>query len=231
MVKGLVTPVMHIEHDDHGHPPHRPHTHAAATGDTHLLPAQAARPGQLALLTAAAVHHQVFTVVRLRAGYDLAEVDAFLARVETTLSLLWQDNTQLRDRLTSVPATPADTPSTAEMLAAAEQDAQETIKAARQEARQILAQAHTDAENLQREAAMAADALTQAARTAYREAIEEQVDQLATALTDHGRRLQQSLHTQLGQLRTLLDDLTTPSHGAHEASDLHSRPATRINGT
>jgi len=35
---------------------------------------------------------QAFSVVRLRSGYDLADADAFLARVETALSRLWQDN-------------------------------------------------------------------------------------------------------------------------------------------
>ncbi|WP_433511554.1 DivIVA domain-containing protein [Nonomuraea sp. CA-143628] len=212
---------MHVEHEDHDHHPHLPHSHAVAADGTTTSPVQAAGPGQLALLTAAAVHHQVFTVVRLRAGYDLAEVDAFLAGVETTLSLLWQDNTHLRERLAA--AASQNSRSTADVLAEAEQTGQETIRAARQEARQILAAAHAEAEQLQRQAAADADALTQATRLAYCEAIEAQVDQLGTVITDHSRQLQQSLHTQLEQLRTLLDDLTTPSHGAHEASSLPAR--------
>ncbi|MEV1176105.1 DivIVA domain-containing protein, partial [Nonomuraea sp. NPDC049784] len=100
------------------------------------LPVQVNGHGQSALLTAATVHNQVFSVVRLRSGYDLAEVDDFLARVETTLSRLWQDNAHLRERLAAGPAVP---PGSADELAAAEQTAQETITAAQREAHQILA--------------------------------------------------------------------------------------------
>ncbi|WP_433442948.1 DivIVA domain-containing protein [Nonomuraea sp. CA-141351] len=201
---------MHIKHEDHDHRLRLPFSHAIGD-DTDMLPVQAAGPGQLTLLTPAAVHHQVFTVVRLRAGYDLAEVDAFLASVETTLGLLWQDNAHLRERLANIPVPqiPAD------LLAEAEQTAQDTVEAAQQEARQILAEARADAERLRREAAAAADALTQAARLAYREAIEEQLDQFDMVLSDHGRHLQNSLRAQLGRLRTVLEDIATPGHAAH----------------
>lgn len=175
-------------------------------------------PGQFALLTAAAVHHQVFTVVRLRGGYDLAEVDAFLSRVETTLSLLWRDNAQLRERLAAEAAAPSDASAGAEALAAARRSAEETIAAAQNEARQILA----EAEQRQREVAATADALTQAAR----KTIDEQIDQLAIALTDQGRHLQHTLHDRVAQLRAVLEDLTTPGHGAHEAPPVPVRPAT-----
>ncbi|MGW6503063.1 DivIVA domain-containing protein [Nonomuraea angiospora] len=178
--------------------------------------------GQLALLTAAAVHHQVFTVVRLRGGYDLAEVDAFLSRVETTLSLLWGDNAQLRERLAANAVAPSDASAGAEVLAAAHRSAEKTITAAQHEARQILAAAHAEAEQRQREAAAAADSLTQAAR----QAIDEQIDQLVIAVTDQSRHLQHTLHGRLAELRAVLDDLTTPSHGVHEASPAPARPAT-----
>ncbi|RSM95872.1 hypothetical protein DMB42_49215 [Nonomuraea sp. WAC 01424] len=207
---------MHSEHedhdDDHVHGPHSPHSHAAPDGVT-SPPLPANLPGQLALLTATAVHHQVFTVVRLRSGYDLAEVDAFLARVETTLSLLWQDNAQLRER---VRATEVSTG--AETLAAAHRAAQEALEAAQHEARQILATAHRDAERLRQEAESAAGALTQATR----QTLDEQLGHLEHAITDQGRHLQHNLHTQLGHLRAALEQLTThdhpPGHGAHEAA-------------
>ncbi|MFF0329031.1 DivIVA domain-containing protein [Nonomuraea angiospora] len=215
------TVTMHAEHDEHDHGPHLPHSHAAA--DSATSPSlQAVMSGQLALLTAAAVHHQVFTVVRLRGGYDLAEVDAFLSRVETTLSLLWGDNAQLRERLAANAVAPSDASAGAEVLAAAHRSAEKTITAAQHEARQILAAAHAEAEQRHREAAAAADSLTQAAR----QAIDEQIDQLVVAVTDQSRHLQHTLHGRLAELRAVLDDLTTPSHGVHEASPAPARPAT-----
>lgn len=126
-------------------------------------------------------------MVRLREGYDLAEVDAFLARVETSLSVLWHDNTALRDR-----------------LAAAERVALDTVTAARRQAGQILAEAHACAEQVQRDAMEAADVL--AARAGYREVIEGQIDRLETVIADHDRNLRQGVRTQLAQLRGLLDD-------------------------
>ncbi|MFI7132370.1 DivIVA domain-containing protein [Nonomuraea sp. NPDC050153] len=199
---------MHIEHEDHVYGLPIPDGHAADGDGFVTVPAQAAGPGQLTLLTPTAVHHQVFSVVRLRAGYDLAEVDTFLSTVETTISLLWQDNAHLRERLAAAVPAPADT------LAAAEESARETVEIARQEARRILTEARAEAERLRLDAAAAAEALTRTARLAYQEAIEEQLNQFDTVLTDHGRRLQDSLHTQLGRLRTVLEDVSTPAHGA-----------------
>ncbi|MFI6738659.1 DivIVA domain-containing protein [Nonomuraea sp. NPDC050451] len=199
---------MHIEHEDHVYGLPIPHGHAAGDGFV-TVPAQAAGPGQLTLLTPTAVHHQVFTVVRLRAGYDLAEVDAFLSTVETTISLLWQDNAHLRERLAAATPAPADT------LAAAEEGAREIVENARQEAWQILTEARADAERVRLDAAAAAEALTRTARLAYQEAIEEQLDQFDTVLAEHGRQLQDSLRSQLGRLRGVLEDVATPGHGVH----------------
>ncbi|MGW4959081.1 DivIVA domain-containing protein [Nonomuraea sp. NPDC004186] len=204
---------MHAEHDEHDHGPHLPHGHAAPDGATSPS-LQAVMSGQFAVLTAAAVHHQVFTVVRLRGGYDLAEVDAFLSRVETTLSLLWGDNAQLRERLAANAVAPPDASAGAEVLAAAHRSAEKTITAAQREARQIIAAAHAEAEQRQREAAAAADTLTQAAR----QAIDEHIDRLTLAVTDQSRHLEHTLQGRLDELRTVLEDLTTPSHGVHEAS-------------
>ncbi|MET7328352.1 DivIVA domain-containing protein [Nonomuraea sp. NPDC005650] len=211
---------MHIEHEDHVYGLPIPHGHTADGDGFVAVSAQAAGPGQLTLLTPTAVHHQVFSVVRLRAGYDLAEVDAFLSTVETTIGLLWQDNAHLRQRLAAAVPAPADTLAAAEESARetvedARREARETVENARQEARQIMAEASAEAERLRLDAAAAAEALTRTARLAYQEAIEEQLNQLDTVLTDHGRRLQDSLHTQLGRLRTVLEDVATPAHVAH----------------
>ncbi|MEV0231860.1 DivIVA domain-containing protein [Nonomuraea sp. NPDC050786] len=196
---------MHVKHEEHDHRLQLPFSHAVGD-DSGALPVHAAGPGQLALLTPAAVHHQVFTVVRLRAGYDLAEVDAFLASVETTLGLLWQDNAHLRERLASIPVPP----SPSDALAEAERAGRETVESARQEARQIIAEARAEAQRLRREAAAAAEALTRTARLAYREAVEEQLDQFDAALSHHGRQLQDSLRAQLGRLRGALEDPAPP---------------------
>ncbi|MEV4576306.1 DivIVA domain-containing protein [Nonomuraea jabiensis] len=221
---------MHIEHEDHVYGLPIPHGHPAGDGFV-TVPAQAAGPGQLTLLTPTAVHHQVFTVVRLRAGYDLAEVDAFLSTVETTISLLWQDNAHLRERLAAATPVPADMLAAAEESAretieaarqgaretveAARHEARETVEAAREEARQIVTEARAGAERVRLDAAAAAEALTRTARLAYQEAIEEQFNQFDAVLADHGRQLQDSLHTQLGRLRTVLEDVATPGHATH----------------
>ncbi|MGW6499057.1 DivIVA domain-containing protein [Nonomuraea angiospora] len=241
---------MHIEHEDHVYGLPIPHGHAVGDGFV-TVSAQAAGPGQLTLLTPTAVHHQVFSVVRLRAGYDLAEVDAFLSTVETTISLLWQDNAHLRERLAAATPAPADMLAAAEESArgtieaarqesreaveaatreaqetvgaarqeaqetveAARQEAQETVETARREARELLAEARAGAERVRLDAAAAAEALTRTARLAYQEAIEEQFNQFDAVLADHGRQLQDSLNTQLGRLRTVLEDVATPGHG------------------
>ncbi|MFI7222973.1 DivIVA domain-containing protein [Nonomuraea angiospora] len=230
---------MHIEHEDHVYGLPIPHGHAVGDGFV-TVPAQAAGPGQLTLLTPTAVHHQVFTVVRLRAGYDLAEVDAFLSTVETTISLLWQDNAHLRERLAAATPAPADMLAAAEESAretieaarqesreaveaatreaqetveAARQEAQETVEAARREAHELLAEARAGAERVRLDAAAAAEALTRTARLAYQEAIEEQFSQFDAVLADHGRQLRDSMNTQLGRLRTVLEDVATPGHG------------------
>ncbi|MBE1583605.1 DivIVA domain-containing protein [Nonomuraea angiospora] len=186
---------MHVTHEEHDHGPVLPHSHASAGGAPVPLPVQGNVPGQFALLTAPMVHHQVFTVVRLRSGYDLAEVDTFLAHVETTLSLLWQDNARLRERLSTPPTGVGG----------------ETIAAARREARRIVAAAHEDAERLRGEAAAAADALAQAARLAIGE-------RLDGVIADHGRHLHDTL-------RALLDDIVAPPPGETAAVRAHDDPA------
>jgi DivIVA domain-containing protein len=54
--------------------------------------------GVAGLLTPADIRNQLFKVVRLREGYDLAEVDRFLVLVETTLISVLRENERLRAR-------------------------------------------------------------------------------------------------------------------------------------
>ncbi|MDP4824468.1 MAG: DivIVA domain-containing protein, partial [Candidatus Nanopelagicales bacterium] len=51
-------------------------------------------------LTPTEVHAQQFTTVRMRTGYDMDEVDAFLDVVEAEISRLLGDNDDLRAQLT-----------------------------------------------------------------------------------------------------------------------------------
>ncbi|MFY9331489.1 MAG: DivIVA domain-containing protein [Candidatus Nanopelagicales bacterium] len=51
-------------------------------------------------MTPADVHAQQFTTVRMRTGYDMDEVDAFLDVVETEISRLLGENDDLRAQLT-----------------------------------------------------------------------------------------------------------------------------------
>lgn len=159
----------------------------AAHGRTEADGAHTIGAGPWEVMTPAAVHHQVFTVVRLREGYSLAEVDAFLSRVEHSLAALWRDNKELLERLDS-----------------ARRAGDDVVEAARLQAEQILAEAYAQAEQVQLEAVAAAEALVERACSAHRQAIEDQIDQLEAAVGEHGRQLQHGLTAQLAQLRALV---------------------------
>ncbi|MGH3472753.1 MAG: DivIVA domain-containing protein [Nocardioidaceae bacterium] len=59
-------------------------------------------------LTPEDVHKKTFTPVRLREGYDMGEVDQFLDEVETELTRLYQENEDMRGKLsTAATASPA----------------------------------------------------------------------------------------------------------------------------
>ncbi|WP_214102844.1 DivIVA domain-containing protein [Acrocarpospora catenulata] len=83
------------------------------------------------LLSADDVRNMVFTTVRLREGYDLAEVDVFLGQVEATLARLHRENERHR--------------------AASPEQAAELVAAARAEADVIIAEARARAEAIERE--------------------------------------------------------------------------------
>src|SRR4051812_7336189 len=76
-------------HDGYG-------AHADAIDTPPVFPLGAGLSTGASRLSPAAVRNQVFTVVRLREGYDLAEVDTFLGHVETAFTMLVQENTELR---------------------------------------------------------------------------------------------------------------------------------------
>jgi len=59
--------------------------------------------GTAAVLSPAAIRNKMFTVVRLREGYDPAEVDGFLSLVEMSLTKLLRENEELRGRAAAAP--------------------------------------------------------------------------------------------------------------------------------
>jgi DivIVA domain-containing protein len=69
-------------------------------------------------LTPQDVRDRRFTPVRLREGYDMAEVDAFLDEVEAELQRLIEDNDALREQVESAPASDGDRPTAAAEAAA-----------------------------------------------------------------------------------------------------------------
>lgn len=161
----------------------RPHDGRTETSGDHTIGA-----GPWEVMTPATVHHQVFTVVRLREGYSLAEVDAFLSRVEHSLAALWRENKELGERLDSARRAGAD-----------------VVEAARLQAEQIITEAYAQAEQVQLEAVAAAEVLVERTCSAHREALEDQIDQLEATVGEHGRQLQHGLTVQLAQLRALIE--------------------------
>lgn len=183
------------------------------------LPAQSTpRVSDTAPLTPDEVRNQVFTVGRLREGYNLSEVDAFLARVESTLTNLYRENAELRRRRSidwreARPEARGGLPPQPRHSAAAtvpgwqEQAASATIiAAARQEAESILAEARQQAEALNYEALEQALALQQQTHAPCQAELERQATVMDAAITDYRRQLTQRLAAHIEQLSGLLSD-------------------------
>jgi DivIVA domain-containing protein len=130
-----------------------PHTNvAAATSVVQLSPDH---DGYGRLLSPADVRNRVFATVRLREGYDLADVDTFLNQVETTLNSVLRENATLRARLDIAvsqqsPLSTGD--NAAHIVALAREAADQAVILAQEEARQIVADARDEAEAAKREA-------------------------------------------------------------------------------
>lgn len=93
------------------------------------------------------VRNKVFSTVRIRAGYNLAEVDSFLGQVEMTLITLFQENSTLSRLAATTPMTvhPVGDSAT-RLMALAQETADRVIAAAHQEAERIVAEARARAE-------------------------------------------------------------------------------------
>ncbi|MBP2705536.1 DivIVA domain-containing protein [Microbispora sp. RL4-1S] len=195
----------HQGHHGHGHGHHG----REALDELGDVGSGQARTG---VLSPAAVRNQVFTVVRLREGYDLAEVDTFLGLVEITLSTLLRDNDDLRRRLKAVvqlsrQARPPASVKAGRVVEIAHEAAERVIDMACQEAEAVLAQVRAQAEEMEREAAERADALRREAGRAQRDALERRLESLQTFVADFGGRLKAGLGGSPDLLEELLDDL------------------------
>ncbi|MEU4536573.1 DivIVA domain-containing protein [Streptosporangium sp. NPDC023825] len=151
-------------------------------------------------LSPAAVRNQVFTVVRLREGYDLAEVDTFLGHVETTFTMLVQENAELHARATTAEraarhAGPAEERVT-RIMAMAQDSADRILAAAEQQAEAIVVRARDRAAVLRKEV-----------HASCGQELERRTEEFNAFAADYGRRLRHSLQAQVDQLQRLLGEL------------------------
>jgi DivIVA domain-containing protein len=179
-------------HDGHG-------AHADAIDNPPAFPLGAGLSAGASRLSPAAVRNQVFTVVRLREGYDLAEVDTFLGHVETTFTMLVQENTELRAQALAAEHARPTQENAARIMAMAQDSAERVLAAADQQAQAILTQA--------RDRAVVSP---QESHALCRQELERQVEEFNAFIADYNHRLQHRLRTQVDQLRSLLDELTIP---------------------
>ncbi|GAA4203948.1 hypothetical protein GCM10022252_62340 [Streptosporangium oxazolinicum] len=184
-------------HDEHGHAP-------ASRNEIDHTPTSPLGPGLSAgtgRLSPAAVRNQVFTVVRLREGYDLAEVDTFLAHVETTLTMLVQENAELHVRATAAERAARQAGSAEErvtrIMAMAQEGADRTLAAAEQQAEVIVAKARDRAAVLRQEV-----------HASCGQELERRTEEFNAFAADYGDRLRRGLQAQVDQLQRLLGELT-----------------------
>lgn len=162
----------HGSHEGHGHEGHG-HAHPSAAEPASVVHLDV-NGGSL---TPADVRNKVFATVRLREGYDMAQVDTFLDQVETALTRVLQENAALRARpdRSRRPAASAGA-GAPHIVALAQEAADRAIAMAQEEAREIVAEANGRAEAAKREA------LSYGGR--IREGLQRQIRQLQALLTE-----------------------------------------------
>ncbi|GAB3669631.1 hypothetical protein GCM10027589_37480 [Actinocorallia lasiicapitis] len=146
-------------------------------------------------LTPERVRAKVFGTVRLREGYDMAEVDGFLHEVEETIDGLLGEVARLARAGT--PAADA-----VQLMSLAQETADRVVERAERQAEQIVADARTRADTMDRELAGRAAALERAAQD------QQRLERIHAFLRGTGGVASAGLHDQLAQLQTLLDELT-----------------------
>ncbi|MEU6409203.1 DivIVA domain-containing protein [Microbispora sp. NPDC046933] len=192
------------------------------------------RDGASRLLTPSDVRNQVFTVVRLREGYDLAEVDGFLGRVESALSRLLRENEELRSRLNTAARAALETPPSpgeraARIVEVAEEAADRIVAMARKEADAIVTQARERAEGLGRDTVERMLDLQRQAQKTRREVMERRLRDLQALVADFDSVLRQCFHDHTDQMLRLLDELEDPGQAAHPHPPRHD--ASRSSGS
>ncbi|MER6176505.1 DivIVA domain-containing protein [Streptosporangium sp. NPDC001681] len=178
--------------------------HASAPIDeidhTPTSPLGTGLPASVSRLSPAAVRNQVFTVVRLREGYDLAEVDTFLGHIETTFTTLVQENAELYARAAAAErAARHDGPAeerVTRIMAMAQDSADRMLAAAEQQVEVILAQARDRAAVLRQEV-----------HASCGQELERRTEEFNAFAADYGDRLKRSLQAQVDQLQSLLGEL------------------------
>ncbi|MCT9934503.1 DivIVA domain-containing protein [Planotetraspora sp. A-T 1434] len=171
------------------------------------------------LLTPGDVRNQVFTVVRLREGYDLTEVDGFLGRVESALSRLLRENEELRSRLNTaacaaLEALPPPGERAARIVQVAEEAADRILATARTEADTIVARARERAEDLGRGTMERILELQRQAQKTRQEVMERRLQDLQALVADFDSVLRQSFRDNTDQMLRLLDELEDPGQAA-----------------
>jgi DivIVA domain-containing protein len=146
-------------------------------------------------LTPERVRAKVFATVRLREGYDMAEVDAFLHEVEETIDGLLTEIARLAR---------VDTPAeeAVQLMSLAQETADRVVERGERQAEQIVLDARARAESMDRELAGRAAALERAAQD------QQRLERIHAFLRGTGGAASAGLHDQLAQLQSLLDDLT-----------------------
>ncbi|MFI0790683.1 DivIVA domain-containing protein [Streptomyces lydicus] len=160
------------------------------------------------LLTPDDVHHKRFATVRLREGYDLAEVDTFLHEVESTLDRLFREMAALRQQACSA----ADLTQRNQLgndhaervLTLADRTAGEVITQASAEATRIVREAQSRAEAVEREAHARAAQIEQEALD--RVSVVHQDADTKEAELESLHRARNELERQAEALRSLVSD-------------------------
>ena len=194
-------------------------------------------------LTPEAVRNKQFTPTRFRPGYDEDEVDRFLDEVETELTRLLTENSELGARLEAAPATapparvqPAPAPPAPPPPPPAEDPgsvALRTLQLAQRTAEEAVAQARAEAESIVGEARQRSSRLDEESQRQrlnviseldrQRARLEAEVEELRAFEQEYRSRLQAYLESQLralqGQDDVAPDPASVRGSGADGADD------------
>lgn len=195
-------------------------------------------------LTPEDVRKKTFTPVRLREGYDMGEVDAFLDEVEVELTRLLQENDGLRAEpsndstvtgdvggrdaaapdvssdaaaATAAPhSIPEASSAAARLLEIATSNADQLVSEAREDADRIVREATAEAERLQADAKATAERLrTEAQARAQR--LDSETAQRRQELLGGLEKDKQELNSELGELKAFEREYRSRLRGYFES--------------